>query len=181
MDISLISPSGTELVLVEDQGGNTADAYDFTSFSDDNLDITQETPPFQGFYAPQGGRLDTAFFGESITGTWNLKICDDSNDDTGFINFFELDFCGQEILSINEPSIKIELSAFPNPTTDFANVTSSEVIDQITVYNLLGQEIMELKGSSNQLKIDLSGQPSGVYIAMIESGSMSNSVKIIKN
>ena len=69
----------------------------------------------------------------------------------------------------------------PNPTIDFVTVKASENIDQITVYNQRGEQITFIEGKSNELKIDLSTRPAGTYLALVESGSKANSVKIVKN
>lgn len=94
LDIYLVSPNGTELELSTDNGGSTDDAYNGTMFQDGGADITTASAPFGvGPYAPEGGTFAAAFDGESITGDWNLKVCDDLGGDTGTINSFEITFC----------------------------------------------------------------------------------------
>ncbi len=94
LDIYLISPSGTELELATDNGGSSDDAYNGTMFQDGGADITAAAPPFGvGPYAPEGGTFAATFAGESITGDWNLKVCDDVVGDTGTVNSFEITFC----------------------------------------------------------------------------------------
>ena len=92
--ISLVSPSGTELILSDSNSGNTDDAYNGTMFQDGGADITAATAPYGvGPYAPEGGTFAATFAGESITGDWNLKVCDNAGGDTGTVNSFTITFC----------------------------------------------------------------------------------------
>jgi len=94
LDISLISPSGTEIILAQDLGGGTDDAYNGTVFEDDGADISDATAPFgMGPYAPVGGSFADAFGGERISGDWILKVCDDSGGDTGQVVQFSMSIC----------------------------------------------------------------------------------------
>ena len=72
------------------------------------------------------------------------------------------------------------ISFYPNPTNDIINVSSSETIERITVYNLLGQEVFSKEINSNDFKLDINNQASGTYIAKINSKGKSQSIKLIK-
>ncbi len=94
LDISLVSPSGTELILANDLGAGTDDAYNGTIFEDDAADISGATAPFgMGPYAPEGGNFADTFDGESISGDWILKVCDDTGGDTGEVLQFSMSIC----------------------------------------------------------------------------------------
>ena len=94
LDISLVSPSGTEIILAQDLGGSSDDAYNGTVFEDGGADITAATAPFDmGPYAPVGGTFADAFDGESISGEWILKVCDDAGGDSGQVLQFSMSIC----------------------------------------------------------------------------------------
>jgi len=94
LDISLISPAGTELVLAQDLGGGTDDAYNGTMFEDGGADISGATAPFGvGPYMAVGGTFADTFDGESISGNWLLKVCDDAGGDTGQVLQFSMSIC----------------------------------------------------------------------------------------
>ncbi|MFT7072021.1 MAG: subtilisin-like proprotein convertase family protein [Patiriisocius sp.] len=94
LDLFLVSPLGTELLLSDDNGGGTDDGYNMTQFSDGGADITAATAPFgTGPYAAEGGSFAVAFNGEEINGDWQLKVCDDAGGDTGSVQAFSLQFC----------------------------------------------------------------------------------------
>tara|TARA_R100000306_G_scaffold6274_8_gene8761 strand:+ start:360 stop:3668 length:3309 start_codon:yes stop_codon:yes gene_type:complete len=94
LDISLVSPSGIEIVLAEDLGGSSSDAYNGTVFEDGGADISAATAPFNmGPYAPVGGSFNDLFDGESISGEWILKVCDDASGDSGQVLQFSMSIC----------------------------------------------------------------------------------------
>ncbi|MQP25783.1 T9SS type A sorting domain-containing protein [Flavobacterium sp. LMO8] len=72
------------------------------------------------------------------------------------------------------------ISFYPNPAKDIVNFSASDTIEIISLYNLLGQEVLSKEINSNEFKLDISSQPSGTYIAKINSNGKSESVKLIK-
>ena len=69
---------------------------------------------------------------------------------------------------------------YPNPVNDFLTVTSSEKFDSITVFNLLGQQLITKKVNSTSYKVDLSNLASGTYLIHAVSGKNSRAFKVIK-
>src|SRR5690606_10573796 len=82
----------------------------------------------------------------------------------------------QENLSIDDFSKNI-LNIYPNPTTSMINIQTYSGIQNITVYNQLGQLVI----SQKETQIDLSDTAPGIYIVQIhfENGA-SATQKIIK-
>lgn len=72
------------------------------------------------------------------------------------------------------------ISFYPNPTNNSVNFSSSETIEKISLYNLLGQEEFSKEVNSNEFKIDISNQASGIYIAKLNSNGKSESFKLVK-
>jgi Peptide-N-glycosidase F, C terminal/Peptide-N-glycosidase F, N terminal/Secretion system C-terminal sorting domain len=79
-------------------------------------------------------------------------------------------------LSVKDIST-VDVSVFPNPTTDFVNIRSDKKTRSISVYSAEGRKLNEVKDS----KVDLSGYPKGVYILdiLLEGGTQFKH-KIIK-
>jgi|GEM_PF-845697 len=75
------------------------------------------------------------------------------------------------------------LTVYPNPTTGGVQLRISVIgnNDSYAVYNSLGSKIMESTISAPLSLIDLSEQPSGMFIVVINSQSQSYIEKIIKN
>ena len=69
----------------------------------------------------------------------------------------------------------------PNPVKDILNINSPVAIDDIKVFNQLGQNVLDVNGSiitNNQ--VDLSPLNSGIYIVKITSKEKSKTIKVIK-
>ncbi len=73
------------------------------------------------------------------------------------------------------------VSVFPNPSVNGkTNVTGLVGTNVITVYNTLGQVVLNQTVSSESLEIDLSNQASGNYMVRItDSNSESRIIKLV--
>jgi subtilisin-like proprotein convertase family protein/Ca2+-binding RTX toxin-like protein len=88
LDVVLISPEGTEVELFSDQGG-AGDDFTTTTLDDEAATaITAGAAPFTGRFSPEGSLSD--FDGESVTGTWQLQITDDTGGLGGSLNAWSL-------------------------------------------------------------------------------------------
>lgn len=72
-----------------------------------------------------------------------------------------------------------EISYLPNPTTDFIRFSAPEIIDQLSVYNLLGEQVASSELNATDGTIDVSGLPRGMYIISAKMGDTSKSFKAI--
>lgn len=81
----------------------------------------------------------------------------------------------------NEEFKLSDLNFYPNPVKDILNINYRNNINNITVYNLLGQELISKPVSSNNVNIDLSNLTNGSYLVKIVSENGIHNLKIIKN
>lgn len=72
------------------------------------------------------------------------------------------------------------LVTYPNPVKDYYNISNSENITKIEVYNVLGQLLFIDTYDKNNVKIDFTTSKSGLYFAKIYADDKSAIVKIIK-
>jgi subtilisin-like proprotein convertase family protein len=92
LTISLISPSGTSVVLSALNGGN-GDNYTATVFDDDAANpIASGAAPFTGDFQPTDAL--SIFNGEFSAGDWTLLVVDSAGFDTGNIESWSLEICG---------------------------------------------------------------------------------------
>lgn len=80
-------------------------------------------------------------------------------------------------LSVNDFEIS-EVTVFPNPATDYINISTTITIDKIELYSVLGKKISEV---DNTTIVDVSNLSSGIYFMQIHSGINSMSKKIVKH
>ncbi len=71
-------------------------------------------------------------------------------------------------------------SFYPNPSTDVVNFLSSNTIENITIYNVLGQIVLSKNTYSKEFSIDLSNLSNATYIAILNGASTSKTVKLVK-
>ncbi|MAP81055.1 MAG: hypothetical protein CL526_08195 [Aequorivita sp.] len=74
----------------------------------------------------------------------------------------------------------VVFNSFPNPVNDVLNIQSQETIASVTVYNLLGQIVLNVNTVSNG-KIDFTTLNSGIYLveATFENG-YTGTIKVVK-
>ncbi|HKK39430.1 MAG TPA: T9SS type A sorting domain-containing protein [Cryomorphaceae bacterium] len=73
------------------------------------------------------------------------------------------------------------LSAFPNPSVDSWTVSSDlSSINEVRVYNALGQVVLSISPNASMTQIDASGLDKGFYIAEIRTDRGTGIIKLIK-
>ncbi|MAX82308.1 MAG: hypothetical protein CL843_19290 [Crocinitomicaceae bacterium] len=131
------------------QNGNTltTDAYSAYQWYFNGTAITGATN--QTYTATQDGEYTV-----SVT---DNNGCSDSSDAFNVTN--------TGINNLSETNIHL----YPNPTSGKLTITAPPTEQgSVTVYNVMGSEVFSLKTASlNNLGIDLSGQPQGVYLVKI--------------
>ncbi|WP_081988173.1 reprolysin-like metallopeptidase [Psychroserpens jangbogonensis] len=186
LDISLISPSGTVIVLSEDNGNDGEEDYTNTVFDQEaGTLITAGTSPFTGTFIPEGD-LST-LYGEMSGGDWILSVDDDFGyADGGQILIFTLELCIEGALSVSEESINLsDFVIYPNPNKGAFNVviknSNSEDV-KISVFDIRGRRIFDniYDGSPSFYQpISLENAQSGVYLVTIENGTSKVTKRII--
>ncbi|OAD90018.1 hypothetical protein A7A78_07310 [Aequorivita soesokkakensis] len=61
------------------------------------------------------------------------------------------------------------------------NLSANTSMEQVALYNMLGQQVVSQKLNSNNETVEISGLQSGVYIATVSIDGASKSFKIVKN
>ncbi len=83
-------------------------------------------------------------------------------------------FSNQSIDNNEEPLL---INLFPNPTKDIITVEASEVVNNIKVYSITGELVLNPKTTN---EVDLSNLKVGLYIISIETENNTKRFKIIK-
>jgi hypothetical protein len=74
---------------------------------------------------------------------------------------------------IAEKTNSIQVNVWPNPANNVLNLSSTEQMSMITVYNCLGQKCHEEKINSGFASVNISSLATGVYVAQIQGNTMS--------
>jgi hypothetical protein len=70
---------------------------------------------------------------------------------------------------------------YPNPTKDMLNIQAASAIDEVMIFNMIGQQILYKKFNSNQIQLDVQSLNTGSYIVKVISGNQVGSYNLIKN
>lgn len=198
LTMSLISPSGTEIVLaggVGDTAQNFVNTY-LDDEADMQIDSSTAHAPFTGHFRPvqKLWLLD----GENSWGDWKLKVVDNGYGDVGELKSWGMKFTFSSTGDFNDvPGRFALLKNYPNPfnptTRILFNVPRTARI-KIVLYDLTGREVKvllnELRGPAVEDYVDLdansltvgnrSGIASGVYFySMYADGEYIESKKMM--
>jgi hypothetical protein len=70
--------------------------------------------------------------------------------------------------------------SYPNPVKDMLNLSYNKTISDVSVFNLLGQEVMIRSINANQTQIDMSGLTAGTYLVKVTADNQVKTIKVIK-
>ncbi|WP_292244731.1 fibronectin type III domain-containing protein [Mesonia sp.] len=69
---------------------------------------------------------------------------------------------------------------YPNPVNNILNVSSTNMIDQVEIYNLLGQKIIQQEIKDFSAEINLSNIQEGSYLMVVKINESKKSIRLIK-
>lgn len=73
-----------------------------------------------------------------------------------------------------------QFALYPNPTTGMLNVEGNVHIKKVTVYDLLGRNVLETESMAQKIQVNLNHLKAGVYFAEITSEGKRTVRKIVK-
>lgn len=133
-----------------------------------NLKSTYVINLEDGFIVEEGGIFDAYVDGSCYSGYGTYK--DAGNDEVG-----------EDIINENNVEVLNKIVMHPNPSNGLFTIRSMTGIDEVVIYNSLGQEINGIIDSKNKslVEIDLTNKVKGVYLLRIRSGNEWTDKKII--
>ncbi len=84
------------------------------------------------------------------------------------------------VLSISGVNPKLDFKVYPNPVKDILNISYTQNITNIEVYNLLGQKVATKAVNTNQGQVGMSHLASGTYLVKITADNQTKTIKVIK-
>jgi hypothetical protein len=95
-------------------------------------------------------------------------------------NNFYLDNISIDIALSNDTFTDAEFTFYPNPVKDLLNLSYSQTIKSVEVFNFLGQRVYEYTINSNSAQIDMSKLPTGSYLLKVAADDQLKTIKIVK-
>mgnify|MGYP003635225198 FL=1 len=84
------------------------------------------------------------------------------------------------VLGVDE-NILEDFSFYPNPTNNVVNLKAQAAIEKATVFNMLGQRVIEMSNNANTMELNVSSLATGTYIMKITVSGEVGTYKLIKN
>jgi hypothetical protein len=73
-----------------------------------------------------------------------------------------------------------QLKAFPNPAKDYFTISAdSEVIQTISLYDAMGNQVLRDKPNSNTTTLNVAHLPAGLYVAIVSTRAGENRIKLL--
>lgn len=196
LDAPVVQQGNTYTITL---GGNTVGNFEnfFTVFFDWNqngvLDDTGEVYEIgsitnstgtDGIYATS----DITVPADAELGSTRMRVIKHYNESP-------VDPCGEEGYSygqVEDYDVTVDVPAsvtsfgntafsyYPNPVKDVLNLSHTSVISSVQVFNLLGQQVMNLKTDSNEVQADMASLPQGTYLVKVTAGNAVQSIKVIR-
>lgn len=152
-----------------------------------------------------GSDFDTII--ATITGDCDNQVCDQVNDDANGTLQSELTFTtpgngenvyivvlgfggatgnleitaqGDGILSAESPAELNGFTMFPNPASDVLNIANTTSIQSVSIFNLLGQKVLDQTIQGTSEEINVANLKTGAYIMQVTSEGQTGTYKFIK-
>ncbi len=148
LNVSLISPAGTDIVLASGVG-NDSDNFVNTNFDDyalTRIDDTANHAPFTGTFKP----VEKLWLlnGEDANGTWKLKVVDNGSGDGGVLNSWSivLKYSSDYDKSVIPTRFGL-LNNYPNPFNPTTRIMFSvpyRARVKIIISDILGRQVVKL-------------------------------------
>ena len=146
---------------------------------------------------------------EAFSGTCGALTsigCDDDGADTGAYSFLDLtgltpgstiylrvwEYNGGSFdpfsvsafnatLSVDDFDTQSLFSYYPNPVTNNLTLNAQQDIQNVVVYNMLGQQVMRAAPNAVSSEVNMSGLTTGSYFVQVTVGNTTETIRIIKN
>jgi hypothetical protein len=85
--------------------------------------------------------------------------------------------------SLSEPELDKDVAEFrfyPNPVQDKLNLRAQDNIENVSVYNMLGQEVMRQAPNKNNAEVNMSSLQTGSYFVKVTINGITETKQIIK-
>ena len=107
-----------------------------------------------------------------------VKLVITSGYDESYWELGEFEVYGEisESLGVDKTEIN-PINVYPNPTASNWTVESSNIINSVKLFNLLGQKVFEKTANDTKVNIDASAFKTGVYMLQINNTTMKRLIK----
>lgn len=110
---------------------------------------------------------------------WKVEPFGQSVDNNSLLYLDNILFTGADQLSIDEFE-STSFRAFPNPTNGNWTISGNSIVNSVSVFDLLGKKVLDIKPDSNEFVVNATSLKTGVYFAKLEGVNGSKTMKLVK-
>lgn len=114
---------------------------------------------------------------ESLTSYDVYVISDCGNGETAVSDV--VTFTTDDIASVGDFNF-VKLTLYPNPVSTDLNISAAKVIDEVQVFNILGQHVMTQKSNNTEVTLDVTRLPSATYVLKVSVEGVMSTAKFVK-
>ncbi|WP_116789312.1 T9SS type A sorting domain-containing protein [Flavobacterium psychrotrophum] len=78
------------------------------------------------------------------------------------------------------PVVKKAIAVYPNPASNVLNITAEDVVTKVQVYNMLGQQVINITPNNTTATLSISDLKSGVYMVNTTANGKTGTTRFIK-
>ncbi|GAA0746773.1 T9SS-dependent choice-of-anchor J family protein [Gaetbulibacter jejuensis] len=86
-----------------------------------------------------------------------------------------------EVLSVGDVEENSQFTYFPNPVNDKLTLNAQSNIQNVAVYNILGQEVINASPNTLDAEVDMVNLNSGAYFVKVTIDNATKTIRVIKN
>ncbi|MBV7270206.1 T9SS type A sorting domain-containing protein [Winogradskyella luteola] len=109
--------------------------------------------------------------------TYILRLYDFSGDDFGPISF---NMSATTALSIDDVQGEAAFTYYPNPVKNTLTLNARNTIENVTMYNMLGQEVLRSMPNNVDSELDMSSLQNGTYFVKVTIANITKTVRVVK-
>ncbi|MCA0133079.1 T9SS type A sorting domain-containing protein [Winogradskyella alexanderae] len=84
------------------------------------------------------------------------------------------------VLSVNEFDYLDSFTYYPNPVKNTLTLNAQNNIENVRMYNMLGQEVMRVQPQTVDSELDMSGLETGTYFVQVTIANVTKTVRVVK-
>ncbi|WP_178988092.1 T9SS-dependent choice-of-anchor J family protein [Winogradskyella schleiferi] len=172
-DVTYVLTSGASLVI--EQAGATP-SFDVTTTGDYTIHtlVAETTDNTDPNYLDLGVIVFGTTTGGDVLGIVSTNNLCASLDVTGAPIVVE------DLLSFGEFENEAAFTYYPNPVKNTLTLNAQNTIEQVAMYNMLGQEVLRATPNSVDSDLDMSQLQTGTYFVKVTIANITETIRVIK-
>jgi len=111
----------------------------------------------------------------------NLYIADELNNRVRKVCFYPSCIVDSNTLDAKMMNTNTQISLYPSPAYTQITITSATNIHEVTITNLIGQQVLSQIYDTERAEINVAALPPGIYVVRVTDGSCSETIrKVVK-